>query len=187
MHADMLSLTPYCPHSCCCCCCLHLAGKFTATDAFDDKARLALLAAAARQQLAAVDCLLVPTVLEHYLIQEIADTEAQPTPSWPLNAKNGRFTNFVNLLDMCGVSVPSGLLTVDYSTAAAASTAAARTERLKASGGPLRVVLPFGVTLLAPAWRDEWLWGVAAAMQAAAGLGCGPSGHGVEPVLVDRQ
>jgi hypothetical protein len=40
--------------------------------------------------------------------------EDQAVPAWTRNAKNGRFTNFVNLLDMCGVSVPSGLLQVDY-------------------------------------------------------------------------
>jgi allophanate hydrolase len=163
------------------------AGKFTATDAFDDKARLAVLAAAARAQLATVDCLLVPTVLEHYLLQEIADTEEQAAPTWPLNAKNGRFTNFVNLLDMCGIAVPSGLLAVDYAAPEAAASAQQRAQRLAASGGPLRVALPFGVTLLAPAWRDEWLWGVAAAMEKAAGLGCGPQGHGVEPVVVQQQ
>ncbi|WIA09866.1 hypothetical protein OEZ85_010080 [Tetradesmus obliquus] len=160
------------------------AGKFTATDAFDDKARLAVLAAAARHQLASIDCLLVPTALEHYLLQEIADTEDQEAPSWPLNAKNGRFTNFVNLLDMCGIAVPSGLLTVDYAAPEAAASAQQRAQRLAAGGGPLAVALPFGVTLLAPAWHDEWLWGVAAAMEQAAGLGCGPAGHGVEPVVV---
>lgn len=166
--------------------CLLAPGKFTAADVYDDKARLAVLAAAAREQLAAVDCLLVPTVLEHYLLQEIADTEQQPAPSWPCNAKNGRFTNFVNLLDMCGISVPSGLLHVDYSTPEAAATAGLRVDRLRASGGPLKVTLPFGVTLLAAGWRDEWLWEVAAALESAAGLGCGPAGHGVTPVVVRR-
>ena len=58
-----------------------------------------------------VDVLLVPTTLHHYTIPEIEATEkhADP-PTWALNAKLGRFTNFVNLLDMCGVSVPSGVL-----------------------------------------------------------------------------
>lgn len=45
------------------------------------------------------------------------------------------------------------------------------------------MTLPFGVTLLAPGWRDEWLWGVAAKMQQLAGLGCGPLGHGVTPYV----
>lgn len=49
----------------------------------------------------------------------------------------------------------------------------------------LQVALPFGVTLLAPAWWDEWLWGVGAQMAGAVKLGCGPVGHGVAaPVRV---
>ncbi len=31
--------------------------------------------------------------------------------TWTRNAKLGRFTNFVNLLDMCAVSVPSAVYT----------------------------------------------------------------------------
>ena len=160
-------------------------GKFTATDVFDDRARLAVLAARARAELSKLDLLLVPTALEHYLVAEIADTEDAAAPTWPLNAKNGRFTNFVNLLDMCGIAIPSGLLRVDYATPeAAAGSGATRAARLAASGGPQAVVLPFGVTLLAGAWRDEWLWGIAERLEAAAGLRCGPEGHGVTPVLV---
>jgi allophanate hydrolase len=161
------------------------AGKFTATDVFDDRARLATLAARARVEMSKLDLLLVPTALEHYLIAEINDTEDAAAPTWPLNAKNGRFTNFVNLLDMCGIAVPSGLLRVDYSAAeAAAGAGATRAARLAAGGGPLSVTLPFGVTLLAGAWRDEWLWGIAGRLEAAAGLKCGPEGHGVLPVVL---
>lgn len=152
---------------------------------FDDRARLAQLAARVRAEMSKLDLLLVPTALENYLIAEVADTEDGAAPSWPLNAKNGRFTNFVNLLDMCGIAIPSGLLRVDYSSAeAAAGSGAARAARLAASGGPQSVVLPFGVTLLAGAWRDEWLWGIAERMEAAAGLACGPQGHEVTPVVV---
>lgn len=164
---------------------LSAAGKFTATDVFDDRARLAQLAARARTEMSKLDLLLVPTALENYLIDEINDTEAAAAPTWPLNAKNGRFTNFVNLLDMCGIAIPSGMLRVDYSTAqAAAGTGATRAAHLAASGGPQAVALPFGVTLLAGAWRDEWLWGIAERLEAAAGLTCGPEGHGVTPVVV---
>ena len=59
---------------------------------------------------------------------------------------------------------------------------AARLQHLR-STGPAKVVLPFGVTLIGKAWHDEFLWRVGAAMQQAAGLGCGPKGHGVSPVL----
>jgi allophanate hydrolase len=142
-----------------------------------------VLAARARAQLGALDLLLVPTVLEHYLIGEIGDTEdSVDGPTWPLNAKNGRFTNFVNLLDMCGISIPQDMLRVDYAAAPAAGLT--RADRLKASGGPMQVVLPFGVTLLAGPWRDEWLWGIAERLEAAAGLKCGPAGHGVTPAVV---
>lgn len=58
-----------------------------------------------------VDFLLVPTALHHYTIMEVEATEKHAeTPSWPFNAKLGKFTNFVNLMDMCAVSVPSGIL-----------------------------------------------------------------------------
>ncbi len=30
--------------------------------------------------------------------------------SWGYNANLGRFTNFVNLMDMAGIAIPSGLL-----------------------------------------------------------------------------
>ena len=53
---------------------------------------------------------MVPTALHHYTIAEIESTEKGSEPlSWPFNAKLGRFTNFVNLMDMCGISVPSGI------------------------------------------------------------------------------
>lgn len=34
--------------------------------------------------------------------------------------------------------------------------------------------LPFGVTLLAQAWQDEWVWKVASRYHNATGVGCGP-------------
>jgi allophanate hydrolase len=157
------------------------AGKFTAVDVYDDLARMAVLKAAARAVLDSVDLLLVPTALEAYLVEEVVSEEGANPPSWPKNAKNGRFTNFVNLMGgLAGISVPSGLLKVDY--AAGASAATPRAKLLAASGGPLQVTMPFGVTLLAQEWHDDWLWGIAERMVAAVGLGCGPEGHGVYAV-----
>lgn len=67
--------------------------------------------AAARVEMAKVDLLLVPTALQHYTVQEVLEQEElAPLPTWPRNGNLGRFTNFVNLLDMCGIAVPSGLL-----------------------------------------------------------------------------
>ena len=144
---------------------------------------MAVLKARARAQMAAVDVLLVPTALEHYLVAEVEGEEGAHPPAWPSNAKNGRFTNFVNLMGgLAGISVPQGLLRVDYAAGASAGTP--RAAALAAGGGPLGVVLPFGVTLLAAPWLDDWLWGVAGRLADAAGLGCGPEGHGVAPVRV---
>ena len=42
-------------------------------------------------------------------------------------------------------------------------------------------MLPFGITLLAPAWTDEFVAGLAAAYQQTTGLKAGPRGHGVTP------
>lgn len=39
--------------------------------------------------------------------------------------------------------------------------------------------LPFGVTLIGPAWTDAFLWEVGADMHSLASVGCGPTGHGV--------
>ena len=57
----------------------------------------------------------------------------------------------------------------------------AERERLLAASGNPTPSLPFGVTLIGAAWRDEALWAVAAELHAASGLGCGPEGHGVKP------
>lgn len=55
--------------------------------------------------------LMVPTVLQHYLIAEVeAEEKQQEPPVWSKNALNGRFTNFVNLLDMAAISVPASLI-----------------------------------------------------------------------------
>ncbi|PNW79614.1 hypothetical protein CHLRE_08g360100v5 [Chlamydomonas reinhardtii] len=158
------------------------AAKFSAADVYNHMAAMAVLRARALDALARVDVLLVPTALTHWTQAEVLEEEAASTPTWSRNAKLGRFTNFVNLLDMCGIALPSGLVAYD---AAVLAEGASEEERKRAAHlaatGPTAVTLPFGVTLLAKAWRDDWLWGVAAKMEAAAGLRCGPAGHGVMP------
>ncbi|KAL6746693.1 amidase signature domain-containing protein [Haematococcus lacustris] len=168
------------------------AATFNAADVFSHQSELAALRAAAAAQLGKVEVLLVPTALAHFTTQEVLSEEEREEPVWSRNALLGRFTNFVNLLDMCGVAVPSGLLHLDADTAEQQAEAAlaagqlgaeeaaavsARVQLLRASQQP-QAVLPFGVTLLSRAWRDEWLWQVADAMHQASGLGCGPQGHG---------
>jgi allophanate hydrolase len=86
-----------------------------------DTERLDRLRARAAEQLSGVDALLLPTVPEHPLLTEVA---ADPIG---VNSRLGRFTNFVNLLDMAAIAVPAGI----------------------ADGGP------FGVSVLAPAFADR--------------------------------
>ena len=58
-----------------------------------------------------MDVLLVPTVLQNFMVAEIeAEEKLGDQPTWTKNSLSGRFTNFVNLLDMAAVSVPSALL-----------------------------------------------------------------------------
>lgn len=68
----------------------------------------------------------------------IAEVEADPVT---LNSRLGHYTNFVNLLDLAAVAVPAGF------------TAAG---------------LPFGVTLIAPAFEDEDLLRLAASLHPVA-------------------
>src|SRR4029079_7197906 len=63
-----------------------------------------------------------------------------------LNAQLGHYTNFVNLLDLCGIAVPVGL---------------------QPDG------LPFGVTLLSPAFTEAALLPVASRLHAASDVAMG--------------
>lgn len=75
--------------------------KFSATDAFAAIYELARLKHETRAVLASFDALFVPTLP---LIPKVADLSADPlTP----NARLGSFTNFVNLLDLAALAVPS--------------------------------------------------------------------------------
>ena len=100
------------------------AKRYSAADAFDAAYRLAALRQRTRGVWEAVDTLLVPTAGTIY---RIAEVEADPIR---LNTNLGHYTNFVNLLDLAAIAVPSGF---------------------RSDG------LPFGVTLIAPALHDRWL------------------------------
>jgi allophanate hydrolase len=73
----------------------------------------------------------------------IAEIEAEPVA---LNENIGRYTNFCNLLDLSAIAVPAGFR---------------------------RDGLPFGVTLLAPAFHDPLLAAVGGALHARAGVALG--------------
>ncbi|MFA6961529.1 MAG: allophanate hydrolase [Opitutaceae bacterium] len=102
-----------------------LGGKApSATDCFRATYRLAELRRAADTILATVDVLVAPTTGTTYKVSEI---EADPVR---LNSNLGRYNNFMNLLDLCGLTVPAGRYTF----------------------GP-----GFGITFIAPAWHDAQL------------------------------
>ncbi len=96
-----------------------------------------------------IDALLLPTAPTSYRIEEVL---AEPLA---LNTRMGFYTNFMNLLDLCGVAVPAGMNTAGR---------------------------PFGVTLAAPAMRDQALLGLAEWWQASQGLPAGATGQ--VPALV---
>ncbi len=111
-----------------------LSDRFSAADVFTAQYRLAAL----RRQTGALwrdlDILVVPSIPDVCTMAEIAE---EPLAA---NARLGTYTNFVNLLDLCAVSIP----------------------------GPSRADgLPAGITLIGPAGRDGLLAAVAERLHAA--------------------
>lgn len=51
-----------------------------------------------------------------------AEEKRAEAVSWPKNANLGRFTNFVNLMDLAAIAIPSGLLRCEPPTAASDPT-----------------------------------------------------------------
>jgi allophanate hydrolase len=117
----------------------------SARAAFAAQYRLRELIASSRSLWRDADVLLLPTAGTHYRIDE---EQAEPLQ---LNSNLGRYTNFVNLMDLAAVAVPAGFT----------------------SNG-----LPFGVTLIAPAWNDEDLLAFADRLHACGPRGLGATGHG---------
>ncbi|WP_453970543.1 allophanate hydrolase [Amorphus sp. MBR-141] len=123
------------------------AEGLSAADAFRGFYRLADLKRAVAPVLGSVDLLCVPTVPRFY---SVADLVADPIGP---NAALGTYTNFVNLLELCGIAVP----------------VAARPDGR-----------PGSVTLLGEAGRDGRIAGVAVALQAAAAAPLGATGWAYE-------
>jgi len=98
-------------------------------DTFHGLDRLAALRRTTEPVWQEVDALLLPVTPGHPRLTEV---RADPVG---VNSRLGTYTNFVNLLDLCAVAVPSGL---------------------RADG------LPFGVQLVAPAFADSPLLDLAA-------------------------
>ncbi|MEO0679413.1 MAG: allophanate hydrolase [Pseudomonadota bacterium] len=124
------------------------AEGMSAADAFRGLYRLADLKRAAAPMLASVDMLCVPTIPTFYTV---ADLEADPVGP---NSNLGTYTNFVNLLDMCGIAVPT----------------APRTDGR-----------PGSVTLLAPAGQDAAVASLARTLEADCDRVMGATPHPVPP------
>jgi allophanate hydrolase len=116
------------------------ADRFSAIEAFEAWHALDALKRHVRTLQQDFDVLALPTVGTVYRTDAIVADPVQ------LNSNNGRYTYFVNLLDLCAVAVPAGL---------------------RPDG------LPFGLQLVAPALHDAWVVRLAAQFQAAHGQPAG--------------
>ena len=109
--------------------------ELTAVDAFNGSYRLEKLKSVTDKVFDAIDVLLLPTAPTIFSIKEVMQEPIQT------NSRLGVYSNFVNLLDLCALSIPAGTLT---------------------NG------LPFGVTLIAKAGRDHALLDLAALLRGEA-------------------
>jgi len=78
------------------------AEAFSATDTFRSFYRLEALKRECEAAMAGLDLLCVPSIPT---FQTLADLEADPIGP---NSRLGTYTNFVNLLGLCGIAVPTG-------------------------------------------------------------------------------
>jgi allophanate hydrolase len=127
-----------------------LAGaRPSAADAFEAFYRLERTRRIAGQTFAEVDALALPTAPALYTVEQVL---ADPVA---LNARLGTYTNFVNLLDLCGLAVPAAL------------------HDGGAAGGGSPGLTPFGITLLAPGGNDGLLAAIGREFHADAALPMG--------------
>ena len=98
--------------------------RLSAVDTFAALYRLQVLRRISERAFAGIDALVLPTAPTVYSTAQVL---ANPIE---LNSRLGTYTNFVNLLDLCGLALPATIRSDD---------------------------IPFGITLLAPAGQDAQL------------------------------
>ncbi len=136
--------------------------QFSAVDTFDVIYKLSALKQLADKILDEIDFIVTPTAGTHYTIAEL---ESDPIE---LNSNLGYYTNFMNLLDLSAIAVPTGFTAKK---------------------------MPFGVTLFASAFHDEKLLAIADRLQKASELPLGttqtkrypplqPTEYPSQPILV---
>ncbi|AHY55276.1 allophanate hydrolase [Bradyrhizobium japonicum] len=123
--------------------------RLTAADTFSALYRLQGLRKIAERTFANIDALVLPTAPTAYTTAQVL---ANPIE---LNSRLGTYTNFVNLLDLCGLAVPASM---------------------RADG------IPFGITLLAPAGRDAMLASIGRVFHADTKLTVGAKGVARPPL-----
>ncbi len=118
-----------------------LAGAHgTAAEAFEAFYQLEVLKRVRDHVFRGIDALVLPTAPTIYTVEQVLADPIQ------LNSRLGTYTNFVNLLDLCGLAVPASI------------------------GADGR---PFGITFLAPAGDDAVLAAMAVEFHRAAALPLG--------------
>jgi len=117
--------------------------RLSAADTFSALYRLQGLRKIAERTFANIDALVLPTAPTAYTTAQVLASPIE------LNSRLGTYTNFVNLLDLCGLAVPAAM---------------------RADG------IPFGITLLAPAGRDALLASIGRVFHADTKLTIGAKG-----------
>jgi len=115
----------------------------TAVAAFKAFYRLEELRRAAEHTFSGIDLLALPTAPTLYTVEQVL---ADPIE---LNSRLGTYTNFVNLLDLCGLAIPAALHDAQ----------------------------PFGITLLAPGGSDALLAAIGRVFHADTRLPLGALGR----------
>jgi len=123
--------------------------RLTAAETFSALYRLQGLRRIAERTFANIDALVLPTAPTAYSTAQVL---ANPIE---LNSRLGTYTNFVNLLDLCGLALPASM---------------------RADG------IPFGITLLAPAGRDAMLASIGRVFHADTKLSLGAKGAAQAPL-----
>lgn len=122
----------------------------TAHDTFTAFYRLEELRRVTEKTFDMIDALALPTAPTVYTVEQVLNEPVQ------LNSRLGTYTNFVNLLDLCGLAVPAVL----------------HDDKR-----------PFGITLLAPGGRDALLASVGRVFHADTGLPLGATGAAQTPIV----
>jgi allophanate hydrolase len=117
--------------------------RLSAADTFAALYRLQALRRTAERAFIGIDALVLPTAPTVYSTAQVL---ANPIE---LNSRLGTYTNFVNLLDLCGLALPASIRPDD---------------------------IPFGITLLAPAGQDARLASIGRVFQADTRLTLGARG-----------